>query len=32
MLSPVTDLNNALISFILTGYSGYTSVAGCFQQ
>ncbi len=28
MLSPVTDLNNALLSFILTGYSGYTSVAG----
>ena len=28
MLSGVTDLNNALLSFILTGYSGYTSVAG----
>ncbi|MDA3939378.1 MAG: hypothetical protein PF693_08725 [Spirochaetia bacterium] len=28
MLSAVTDLNNALLSFILTGYSGYTSVAG----
>ena len=28
MLSPVTDLNNALLSFILTGYAGYTSVAG----
>ncbi len=28
MLSSVTDLNNALLSFILTGYSGYTSVAG----
>ena len=28
MLSPVTDLNNALLSFILTGYSGFTSVAG----
>ncbi len=28
MLSGVTDLNNALLSFILTGYSGFTSVAG----
>jgi phosphoenolpyruvate carboxykinase (diphosphate) len=28
MLSAVTDLNNALLSFILTGYSGFTSVAG----
>lgn len=27
-LSPVTDLNNALVSFILTGYAGYTSAAG----
>ncbi|MBN1926033.1 MAG: hypothetical protein JW798_09365, partial [Prolixibacteraceae bacterium] len=27
-LSPVTDLNNALVSFILTGYSGFTSAAG----
>lgn len=27
-LSPVTDLNNALISFILTGYSGFTTAAG----
>ena len=28
MLSAVSDLNNALLSFILTGYSGFTSVAG----
>ncbi|MCK5672005.1 MAG: hypothetical protein KAH95_01440, partial [Spirochaetales bacterium] len=28
MLAPVTDLNNALLSFILTGHSGFTSVAG----
>jgi hypothetical protein len=27
-LSPVTDLNNALVSFILTGYAGFTSAAG----
>jgi hypothetical protein len=27
-LSPVTDLNNALVSFILTGYNGFTSAAG----
>ena len=27
-LSPVTDLNNALVSFILTGYPGFTSAAG----
>ena len=27
-LSPVTDLNNALISFILTGYNGFTTAAG----
>lgn len=27
-LSPVSDLNNALVSFILTGYSGFTSAAG----
>ncbi len=27
-LCPVTDLNNALVSFILTGYDGYTSAAG----
>ncbi|MFW5754293.1 MAG: hypothetical protein ACOCV9_05770 [Marinilabiliaceae bacterium] len=27
-LSPVTDLNNALVSFILTGYGGFTSAAG----
>ncbi len=28
MLSPVTDLNNALLSFILTGYQAFTSAAG----
>ncbi len=28
MLSPVTDLNNALLSYILTGYQGFTSAAG----
>ncbi len=28
MLSPVPDLNNALLSYILTGYHGYTSAAG----
>lgn len=27
-LCPVTDLNNALISFILTGYDGYSTPAG----
>ncbi|MBI9070633.1 MAG: hypothetical protein JEY94_03505 [Melioribacteraceae bacterium] len=27
-LSPVTDLNNALVSFILTGYSGFSTAAG----
>ena len=27
-VSPVTDLNNALVSFILTGYDGYTTAAG----
>ena len=27
-LSPITDLNNALVSFILTGYPGFTSAAG----
>ena len=27
-LSPVTDLNNALVSFILTGYPGFTTAAG----
>jgi hypothetical protein len=27
-LSPVADLNNALVSWILTGYAGFTSVAG----
>lgn len=28
MLSPTTDLNNALLSFILTGYDGFSSAAG----
>ena len=27
-LPATTDLNNALLSFILTGYNGYTSAAG----
>ncbi len=27
-LSPVTDLNNAIVSFILTGYNGFTTAAG----
>ena len=27
-LTATTDLNNALLSFILTGYNGYTSAAG----
>lgn len=27
-LSPVTDLNNALVSFIITGYNGFTTAAG----
>ncbi len=27
-LWPVVDMNNALVSFILTGYAGYTSAAG----
>jgi phosphoenolpyruvate carboxykinase (diphosphate) len=27
-LSPTTDLNNALLSFILTGYGGFTTAAG----
>ena len=27
-LCPVTDLNNALLSYILTGYNGYSSPAG----
>ena len=27
-LVPTADLNNALLSFILTGYSGYTTAAG----
>jgi hypothetical protein len=27
-LSATTDLNNAILSFILTGYNGYTSAAG----
>ena len=28
MLTPTTDLNNALLSYILTGYQGFTSAAG----
>lgn len=28
MLSPTTDLNNALLSYILTGYEGFNSAAG----
>jgi hypothetical protein len=28
MLVPTTDLNNALLSYILTGYQGFTSAAG----
>jgi len=28
MLVPVTDLNNALVSFILTGYNAFSSAAG----
>jgi hypothetical protein len=28
MLTPTTDLNNALLSSILTGYDGFTTVAG----
>ena len=27
-LSPVVDLNNALVAFILTGYAGFTTAAG----
>jgi hypothetical protein len=27
-LQPIIDLNNALVSFILTGYDGYTTAAG----
>ncbi|MBU1677886.1 MAG: hypothetical protein KKD86_03370 [Bacteroidetes bacterium] len=27
-LCPITDLNNALVSFILTGYDGFTTAAG----
>jgi hypothetical protein len=27
-LSPVVDLNNALLSYILTGYAGFTTAAG----
>jgi hypothetical protein len=27
-LVPTTDLNNALLSFILTGYGGFTTAAG----
>ncbi len=28
MLSPVTDLNNAILSYILTGYNAFSSAAG----
>jgi len=28
MLSPTTDINNALLSFILSGYQGFSSAAG----
>lgn len=28
MLTPTSDLNNSLLSFILTGYNGYSSAAG----
>ncbi len=28
-LLPVTDINNAMVSYILTGYAGFTSAAGC---
>ncbi|MFO7842693.1 MAG: hypothetical protein R6V16_02690 [Bacteroidales bacterium] len=28
MLIPTTDLNNALLSYILTGYNGFSTVAG----
>ncbi|MCX6609481.1 MAG: hypothetical protein NTW74_01360 [Acidobacteria bacterium] len=28
-LAPVVDCNNALVSFILTGYPGFTTSAGC---
>lgn len=28
MLTPTSDLNNALLSYILTGYAGYSSAAG----
>jgi phosphoenolpyruvate carboxykinase (diphosphate) len=28
-LSPVTDLNNALVSYIITGYNGFSTAAGC---
>jgi len=28
MLSPTTDLNNALLSYIITGYQGFSSAAG----
>lgn len=28
-LWPIVDLNNALVSFILTGYAGFTTSAGC---
>lgn len=29
MLVPTTDLNNALLSYILTEYQGFTTAAGC---
>lgn len=32
MLSPTTDMNNALLCFILTGYQGFTSAAGYIGQ
>jgi phosphoenolpyruvate carboxykinase (diphosphate) len=28
-LNPTADLNNALLSYILTGYNGFTTAAGC---
>ncbi len=32
MLVPTTDLNNALLSYILTGYQGFSSAAGYVGQ
>ncbi len=29
MLPPIIDLNNALVSYLVTGYEAYTSSAGC---